>query len=140
MNTTKHHKTVLLVEDDMYIADIIQEKLRSKGYNLVYMEDGEKASVFFDEAEKAGEIDIVLLDLLLPKVHGFEVLKKIKQNPRTAGIPVLILSNVGDKKEIEEGLQLGAIDYLIKSNYTPDEIAQRIDNIVDLSSKIKNAD
>ena len=75
-------------------------------------------------------VSVVLLDLLLPKVHGFEVLKKLKSNPKTVQIPVVILSNLGDKKDINQGMQLGASDYLIKANFTPDEIIEKVEAII----------
>src|SRR3989344_4689759 len=123
-------RTVLLVEDDVYITDIINEKLKSKGFNVVYAPDGEVASnLAADEGAMSG-VNVVLLDLLLPKVHGFDVLKKLKDNPKTAPIPVVILSNLGDKKDIDQGMKLGAADYLIKANFTPDEIIQKVEAII----------
>jgi len=73
---------------------------------------------------------IVLLDLVLPGVDGFEILKKIKEDPKTKGISVIILSNLGQQEEVERGLRLGAEDYLIKAHFTPDEIISKIQKIL----------
>jgi DNA-binding NarL/FixJ family response regulator len=70
------------------------------------------------------------LDLLLPKAHGFEVLKHAKASPEVKKIPILILSNLGDQKEVEEGMRLGASGYMIKANFTPDEIVKKIDSLI----------
>ena len=70
--------------------------------------------------------DLILLDLILPGLDGFEILERLKDNPSTSGIPVLILSNLGQKDEIERGLKLGAIDFLVKAHFTPEEIVDKI--------------
>jgi len=71
-----------------------------------------------------------LLDLILPGIDGFEVLSKIKGNPDTEKTPVIILSNLGQKEDVERGLKLGAIDYLIKAHFTPGEIIEKIKNVI----------
>jgi DNA-binding response OmpR family regulator len=129
-STPKGKKTALLVEDDIYITDILSQKLSDRGYDICHVDDGEKAVVALDDEASIKRVDIILLDLLLPRLHGFEVLKHAKANPITKDIPVLILSNLGDEKEIDEGLRLGATGYMVKANFTPDEIVKKIDTIV----------
>jgi DNA-binding response OmpR family regulator len=73
---------------------------------------------------------LILLDLILPGIDGFEVLSKTKEEPSSAQTPVIILSNLGQKEEVEKGLKLGAVDYLIKAHFTPGEIIEKIKTIL----------
>jgi DNA-binding response OmpR family regulator len=127
---TKKGKSALLVEDDIYISDILSQKLADRGYSITHVDDGEKAIGVLDDEEAVGKINVILLDLLLPKVHGFEVLKHAKSSPASKDIPILILSNLGDQKEVDEGVRLGASGYMIKANFTPDEIVKKIDSLI----------
>ncbi len=113
---------ILVVEDDKFLREMISRKLDKEGYEVVQAIDGEKG------VEKVVEEkpDIVLLDLILPGIDGFEVLEKTKNNPEVSNIPVIILSNLGQKSEIERGLKLGAVDFLIKAHFTPAEIVKKI--------------
>ncbi len=119
-------KNILIVEDDEFLRGLIGKKLQSEGFTVSAAADGEKAI----EKIKEEKPDLVLLDLLLPGVDGFEVLSKIKSNPATSKISVIILSNLGQKEEIEKGLKLGASDYLIKAQFTTDEILEKIKKTV----------
>lgn len=73
--------------------------------------------------------DLIILDLVLPTLDGFEVLARIKKDSKLAAIPVVILSNLGQKSEIEHGMKLGAADYLVKANFTPSEIVKKIRSV-----------
>lgn len=115
-------KKILVVEDDKFLRELISQKLTKEGYVVVEAVDGEKGV----ESVKAEEPDLVLLDLILPGIDGFEVLAKMKSDPRLAEIPVIILSNLGQKDDIEKGLEMGANDYLIKAHFTPGEIIEKI--------------
>ena len=75
---------------------------------------------------KSGKPDLVLLDLILPGIDGFEVLSKMKEDPELQGIPVIILSNLGQRDDVQKGIDLGAKDYLIKAHFTPGEIVEKI--------------
>ncbi|MDO8436326.1 MAG: response regulator, partial [bacterium] len=77
---------------------------------------------------KTEKPDLILLDLILPGIDGFEVLAKIKDDPTLSAIPVIILSNLGQQEDVERGLKLGAVDYLIKAHFTPGEIIEKIKN------------
>jgi CheY-like chemotaxis protein len=88
--------------------------------------DGEEALKRL-ETEKP---DLVLLDLILPGIDGFEVLAKIKQDPSLTSIPVIILSNLGQKEDVDRGLKLGATDYLIKAYFTPKEIVEKVRGVL----------
>lgn len=113
---------VLLVEDDSFLRDLISQKLMKEGFQVSQGIDGE------DGFRKAIEEKphIVLLDLILPGLDGFEVLKKIRAEAGTSKIPVIILSNLGQKDDIEKGIQLGATDYLVKAHNTPGEIIEKV--------------
>ena len=113
---------ILVVEDDKFLRDLLSRKLQDEDLTIVAAVDGEEG------AKKAEEEmpDLMLLDLILPGINGFDVLKKIKDNPKTSGIPVIVLSNLGQKEDVERALSLGAKDYLIKANFTLEEIFDKI--------------
>ena len=103
---------LLLVEDDPFLVKIYKLKLEREGYNIVYLEDGTKV------VAKAVEYrpDLILLDIVIPKKDGFQVLSELKINSKTAKIPVLILSALQMPADIAKGKALGADDYLLKTN------------------------
>lgn len=111
-------KKVLFVEDDDFLREIILDKLREGGFTVEEAADGESAFKKIDNFRPG----LILLDLVLPDINGFEILQKLKRNPRYAKIPVLVLSNLGQKDEIERAKHLGAVDFLIKVNFTPAEV------------------
>jgi DNA-binding response OmpR family regulator len=113
---------ILVVEDDKFLRELISRKLAKEGFEIAEAIDGEEG------IQKAAEFlpDIILLDLILPGIDGFGCLEKIKENTQTMHIPVVILSNLGQKDEVERGLKLGAVDFLIKAHFTPEEIVEKI--------------
>ncbi len=119
-------KKILIIEDDKFLRELMARKLSDEGYNVVEAVDGE------DGVKKMKETnpDLVLLDLILPSIDGFEVLSRVKADSSIASIPIIILSNLGQKEEVEKGLNLGAVDYLIKAHFTPGEIIAKIKNIL----------
>jgi DNA-binding response OmpR family regulator len=119
---TPDKKTILLVEDEISFRTIYQDMLDSGGYNVLTAEDGE-AGLHIALSQKP---DLVLLDLNLPKLHGFDVLQKIRADKSTSSMPVIILTVQGSDKEIKKGTELGATDYLIKGLVTAMETFKRI--------------
>ena len=119
-------KNILIVEDDKILRELISQKLQKEDYNISAAIDGEEGF----KKVKEEKPDIVLLDLILPGIDGFEVLERIKQDPEINKIPVVILSNLGQKEEIEKGLKLGATDYLIKAHFTLSEIVAKVRTIL----------
>lgn len=117
---------VLVVEDDKFSRELINRKLQSENFETVLAVDGEVA---LDLVEKERP-DIILLDLILPGINGFEVLAKIKENEKLKEIPVIILSNLGQKDDIDKGMNLGATDYLVKAHFTPSEIIEKINQVL----------
>lgn len=115
-------KKILIVEDDKFLRELIAQKLIKEGYDIAEAVDGEKGI----KSVKEEKPDLILLDLILPGIDGFEVLAKIKEDPVLSQIPVIILSNLGQKDDIERGLKIGAVDYLIKAHFTPGEIIEKV--------------
>jgi len=119
-------KKILVIEDDIFLRRIINKKLLKEGYSVIEATDGEKGL----ESAKQEKPDLVLLDLVLPEMDGFEVLAKIKKDPLISKTPVIILSNLGQKNDVKKGLELGAADFLVKAHFTPGEIVEKINSIL----------
>jgi len=115
-------KKILIIEDDKFLRELIVKKLQKEGYDICEAVDGEEGI----KKVKEEKPDLVLLDLILPGIDGFEVLSRTKEDPALSQIPVIILSNLGQKEDVERGLGLGANDYLIKAHFTPGEIIEKI--------------
>ena len=118
-----------LIDDDISVISILSKIIVNQKLGDVVGKDttGEKA---VQEIKKL-KPDIVIVDLLLPKIDGFAVLKKIKKEPSSKNIPVIILTNLGEKGDIEKGKKLGAIDYLVKINFTPKEVIEKINTYLE---------
>lgn len=126
--TDKLQVHVLLVEDDVFLSGIYQKKFEMEGYKVSTADNGEKALV---EAKKKMP-DIIMLDILLPKLDGFAVLAKLKADAELKEIPVILLTNLGQKDDVEKGLQMGAADYLIKAHFKPSEVVDKIKSVLHL--------
>lgn len=112
-------KKILIIEDYAVLARMYQNKLRADGFEVEVALDGEKGEKMVKEFKP----DLVLLDIMLPKKDGLEILEGVKKDPETADIPIILLTNLGGPPEtIERGLQLGAVAYLVKANYTPRQV------------------
>lgn len=122
----KEKACILIVEDDKFLRDLLVHKLEEKDYQTEVAIDGEEGYQKINQLKP----DLVLLDLILPGVDGFEVLKKVHENSELVQIPIIILSNLGQQEEIEKGLSLGAKDYLIKAHFTPEEVVARIKKVL----------
>jgi len=120
---------VLLVEDDVFLSGIYQKKFEMEGFKVTTADNGEKALV---EAKKK-KPDIILLDILLPKLDGFAVLEKLKGDAETQNIPVILLTNLGQKDDVEKGLEAGAADYLIKAHFKPSEVVDKVRKVLHLA-------
>lgn len=117
---------ILIVEDDDFLRTLLAQKLEKNDHEVIQAETGEKALKILPEYKP----ELVLLDLLLPGMHGFEVLTWIrKQNTSLSKTPVIILSNLGSKEDIEKGTELGADDFLVKAKFTPQEIIEKIKTV-----------
>ena len=119
-------KTILLVEDDQFLVDIYLTKLKEAGFLVETSADGEDCL----KKLKEKKFDLLVLDLVLPKLDGREVLRIIKEDPELKTIPVIVLSNLGQKEEVEKEIKAGAAQYLIKAHFTPSEVANEIKKIL----------
>ncbi len=117
---------VLIVEDDKFLRELLVRKVESAGFTTSIAVDGKEALKKIKEELPR----LVLLDLVLPGIDGFEVLRQVKADPQTSKISVIILSNLGQREDVERGLKLGADDYLIKAHFTPDEIIQKVQKLL----------
>ena len=115
-------KTILLVEDDEFLAELYATKLNLEGFEVLLAADGEKGLKMVKESKP----DLVLLDIILPKMDGFEVLANMQQDQTVKNIPVILLTNLSQKDEVKRGLDLGAKDYLIKAHFMPSEVVKKI--------------
>ncbi len=115
-------RTILIIEDEPALADIYSTSLRAEGFEAPVAGDGVEGL----EMALRTLPDLVLLDLVLPIKDGFEVLKDIKSDPRTSGIPVIILSNLGQEYEVKHGLDLGAACFLVKTDVEPAKLVQKV--------------
>lgn len=119
-------KTILIIEDDDFFRELIRKKLTSKDFSFLEAVNGETGIEMMEEKKP----DLVLLDLLLPNIDGFEVVTQIKSDPEISHIPIIVLSNLGQKEDIDRALKLGASDYLIKSQFDIDQVIEKITNVL----------
>jgi CheY-like chemotaxis protein len=118
-------KKVLAVEDDLFLKELLAGKLSDDEFNVFYASNGEEAlNIAMTEHP-----DVILLDILLPGMSGYEVLEKLKADETTRSIPVIILSNFGQPEDIQKGKALGAADFLVKANNSLDAIVSRVREI-----------
>ncbi len=117
---------VLLVEDDKMIIDMYTLKFSQEGFDVVQAENGKDAL----ELAKSQKFDIILLDIILPHMDGFTILKELKSDEGTKNVPVVLLTNLGQDGDVKKGMELGATDYLIKANFTPSQVVDKVKSII----------
>ena len=115
-------KKILFIEDEFTLQKSMGEFLEKAGFKIIQALDGE---IGLNLAEKE-KPDLILLDLILPKISGFEVLKRLKENKETKDIPVIILTNLEESTDVGKSLELGATTYLVKSDQSLDDVLKRI--------------
>ncbi len=116
------NKKILLVEDDKMLADMYSTKFEKEGLHVMRAHDGAEGL----DMIKQEKPDLVLLDIIMPKLDGFAVLKEIKADPELKKTHVLLLTNLGQSEDVTKGNELGADDYFIKANHTPAEIVEKV--------------
>lgn len=117
---------VLLVEDDNFLANIYKTKFELEGFKVTVSSDGAGGL----STAKKKLPDVILLDILLPKMDGFSVLTQLKKDGATKDIPVILLTNLGQKDDVEKGIELGAVDYLIKAHFKPSETVAKVRKVL----------
>jgi DNA-binding response OmpR family regulator len=113
---------VLLIEDDVRVRELYELVLKMDEYTVITAETGEIGL----EKAKSEDPDLIFLDIRLPGMNGLEVLEALRQDEKTAAIPVVILSNLDDEKTINKGVSLGALEYVVKSRITPQDLSKRV--------------
>lgn len=116
-------RKILVAEDDRFLRRAADATLRRQGFNVVTASDGEEALLVARQEHP----DLILLDLIMPKLQGFEVLRELKRDPATAAIPVIVLSNLGQEQDSRIATEMGAADYWVKANIGPSEMARRVE-------------
>ena len=124
-NTSK--KTIMIAEDDAFIGDIYEVKLKDAGYNVILASDGRDA---IEKLEGGASPDILLLDIVMPYMDGFDVLEAMNNREEWKKIPVVLLTNLSQKEDVDRGKALGAKDYLIKSHFTPTEVLSKVEKYI----------
>lgn len=127
-----NNTSILLVEDDSFISGMYYTKLTSLGFQVEVAEDGQAA---WERLQKDPLPELLLLDIVLPKKDGFEILESLRKDKRTASLPVILLTNLGQKPDVERGIKLGANDYIIKAHFTPTEVVDKITKILEGTNK-----
>jgi CheY-like chemotaxis protein len=118
-------RRILLAEDDRFLRKAAEATLTREGFQVVTAGDGEEALA---AARAAPPPQLILLDLIMPKLHGFDVLKALKDDPATAAIPVIVLSNLGQEGDVERALAAGAVAYFIKANVSLKGLVQQVND------------
>jgi len=122
---------VLLVEDDPFLSSLLKNRLQKEGIEITLAKDGEEALNFL----KSTKPDLILLDLILPKKSGFEVMEEMREDPQMQfqGLPIIIISNLGQPEDISRGQALGAIEYFVKAKTSIDELVEKIKSFLEKS-------
>lgn len=122
---------VLIVDDDAFLLDMYSIKFKESGFSVEIAQNGDEALT------KAKEInpDVVLLDIIMPRLDGFEVLRALKKDKIAESALLIILTNLGQKEDIEKGMALGAADYIIKAHFTPSEVVAKVKSLLERKNK-----
>ncbi len=119
-------KKILLIEDDPLILEIYASKLKKSGFNVDFATDGEIAYEKFLK----DDYDVILLDIVLPRITGFELLEKMRKQEKSKNVKVVVLSNLGQEADIKRAQKMNVEKYLIKAHYTPSEVVEKIKKVL----------
>lgn len=120
-------KSILIIEDDDFLLGLEATKLQKKGYDIITAPNGSEA---LKKIESNIKIDLILLDLMLPDVDGFMVLEKIRDNKALLSIPIIVFSNLSEDKDVQRVKKLGVSEFMVKSNFTLDELADKVKGLI----------
>lgn len=121
-----NQKKILIIEDDDFLRSLAVTKLEKSGFTVVMASDG-KSGLDMTVSESP---NLVILDLMLPVMTGFDVLRALRNEPSTKSMQVLVFSNLGDEKDMKTCMEMGVSDYMVKSNFTLDELVEKVTGIV----------
>jgi DNA-binding response OmpR family regulator len=119
-------KKVLVVEDDLVLQRTVFDFLALEGFEMVAASNGEEGI----EVAKRENPDLILLDIILPKKDGFEVIEALKADEETKNIPIILLTNLGSLNDVEKALKMGANNYLVKADYKMEEVARKVKEVL----------
>jgi CheY-like chemotaxis protein len=119
-------KKILIVEDDNFVAEVYSTKLLEMGHEVLIAQNGEEGIILAGSSKP----DLILLDIIMPVMGGIEMLEELKKKEELKNIPVILLTNVGEKESIQRVRDLGVQDYLIKSHFTPAEVIEKIETVL----------
>jgi len=122
-------RRILLVEDDRFLRKAAETTLKQQGYTVITAADGEEAL----RVARSAPLDLILLDLIMPKLNGFDVLQALKKDAPTALIPVIILSNLGQDRDVQQAMDAGAAAYFIKTDLSLQALGQRVEEVLTAS-------
>jgi DNA-binding response OmpR family regulator len=117
-----NEKKILIIEDDTILSSMYEIKLKQEGFIVIRADDGAQG-INIAKSEKP---DLILLDVILPQLDGFSVIRELKEDKSIKDIPVIMLTNLGTNDDVEKGEEMGAVDYLVKANNTPAQVSQVI--------------
>ena len=120
-------KTILFIEDESALQKTFGDILEKESYDMISALDGETGL----KLAKSKKPDLILLDLVLPKVHGFEVLKELKSDPGTKDIPIIVLTNLEAIEDVNKAIELGAKTYLVKTQYSLEEVVEKVKKAIE---------
>jgi len=120
--SNNNKKRILIVEDDQMICSMYKTKFEADGFACLVANDGQTGL----ETARKEKPDLIMLDVILPQLDGFSVLKELKADNKTKGIPIIMLTNLGTNEDKDKGEKLGAADYWVKASLTPAEISKKI--------------
>ncbi len=115
-------KIILLVEDEPVLSNLLRQRLEKDGFKVMVAKDGEEAL----KVLKTAKPDLILLDVILPKLSGFELMEKLREEPEFQKAPIIIISNLGQESDMEKGQMLGAAEYLVKAKLSIEELVEKV--------------
>lgn len=124
-------KTILLADDDPLLTDIYTKKLQLAGFEVGVAQSGDEIIKKLREEK----FDLLLLDIVLPELSGWDILSKIREDEKLKELKIIIISNLGQKSDIEKGMKMGAVKYLVKAHYTPSQVVKEIQKILGEENK-----
>ena len=124
--------TILIIEDDHFLSSLLKARLEKEGFTVYHAADGEEGLNLIKQVNP----NLVLMDLILPKLSGFEILETISVDPQFNRIPVIVLTNLAQESDVEKTKSLGAVDYFVKVKISIDEIIDKVEGVMNKASAV----